>query len=73
MFRLRFRSPSTKTEGPDISEDVVAFPDPQDDTAENRAIVAIVEERRQRGRDGDRDLDDVIVDLGFEPAEFLHH
>jgi hypothetical protein len=73
MFRLRFRTPQPRAVSPDHEQGVYEFVDPQDDTAENCAVVAIVEERRQRGRGNDRDLDDVIVELGFEPAEFLRH
>jgi len=70
MIRLPYNnSQSSKTASADV--DSYEFVDPEDDTPDDRAVVAIVEERRVNDCVRDRDLDDVIAELGFEPAGFL--
>jgi hypothetical protein len=71
MWRLWSRNPQPKAR--DLERHGVDFVDSEDDTPDNRAIVAVVEERRERREGRDRDLDEVVAELGFEPADFLHH
>lgn len=49
----------------------ITFTNPQDDTAENREIVELVEARAQTPRSEDRDLDQLITAFGYEPSDFL--
>ncbi len=48
----------------------IEFVPPTDNTAENRAIVQIIHDR-SRAAGQPRDLEDVIRDLGYDPAKFV--
>ena len=54
---------------PSPGEDGIEFLNPADDTPENRAIVELVEERSSTEATP-QELDDVITELGYDPAEF---
>lgn len=49
----------------------IAFMQERDDTDENREIVALVEERSEAPRADDRDLDQLVIELGYDPRDFL--
>jgi hypothetical protein len=51
-------------------EDDIEFVHAADDTPENRAIVAVVQERLA-SKAQTLEFDDVVAELGYDPAEFL--
>jgi len=53
-----------------VADEAPEFVDAADDTPENRAVVRVVEDRLARRSGPDLELDDVIRELGYEPADF---
>jgi hypothetical protein len=53
------------------SQAELEFIDVDDDTAENREVADLADARSRSPRSQDRDLDQLIEDCGYDPAEFL--